>query len=61
MVCKWIYKIKYHSNDTIEQHKIRFVAKCYTPTHGIDYEKIFAPVVKMNTMRILLSVAVNNK
>jgi Reverse transcriptase (RNA-dependent DNA polymerase) len=40
-------------------YKARLVAKRFTQTHGIDYQKIIAPVVKMNTVRILLSVVTN--
>ena len=36
------------------------MAKGYTQTYGIDYQEIFAPVTKMNTVRILFSIAVNN-
>jgi Reverse transcriptase (RNA-dependent DNA polymerase) len=57
--CKWIYKIKYHSNGTIEFYKVRLVAKCYTQKYGIDNEEIFVPVDKMNTVRSLISITVN--
>jgi Reverse transcriptase (RNA-dependent DNA polymerase) len=55
-----MYKIKYYSNDTIERYKARFVAKSYTQIYGIDYHKIFAPIAKINIVRILLSFVVNN-
>jgi Reverse transcriptase (RNA-dependent DNA polymerase) len=56
-----MYKIKYHSDDTVEHYKARLITKYHTQNYEIDYEEIFAPVAKMNTVRILFSIMVNKK
>eukprot|EP00253_Pinus_taeda_P003002 PITA_03002 len=44
---RWIYKIKYVADDSVEKYKARFVAKGYVKKEGIDYEETFALVARL--------------
>ena len=56
VACKWVFTMKFRANGTLERYKTRLVAKGYAQTHGIDYHEAFAPMAKMNTIQILLSL-----
>ena len=48
--------MKYKLDGSIEQYKARLVAKGFTQSYRIDYQETFAPVTKLNTIRVLFSL-----
>lgn len=57
--CRWIYTVKYKVDGTIEHFKARLVAKGTLIHMAIDYMETIAPIAKINTVRVLLSLVVN--
>ena len=55
---RWVYKAKVKSDGTIEQQKGPYCAKEYSQKPGEDFDDIYAPVARLESLRILLCVAV---
>ncbi|XP_042972826.1 uncharacterized mitochondrial protein AtMg00820-like [Carya illinoinensis] len=56
--CKWVLKTKWLADRILEHHKARLVAKGFHQQVGIDFTKTYSPMVKLVTIRLLLSIAV---
>ena len=54
---KWVFKVKKDSNGAVLKHKARLVAKGYVQQQGIDFEEVFAPVARMESVRLLIALA----
>ncbi|GJZ86502.1 copia protein [Tanacetum coccineum] len=54
---KWIYKVKLDEYDDVLKNKARLVAKGYRQEEGIDFEESFAPVVRIEAIRIFIANA----
>lgn len=59
--CKWVYKIKHHSDKSIERYKVHLVAKGYPQIEAIDYHDTFYSTTKIVTVQCILAlVAAHN-
>jgi hypothetical protein len=54
---KWVFKVKRDAGGNVVKHKARLVAKGYAQRQGVDYEEVFAPVARLETVRLMLALA----
>ena len=54
---KWVFKVKKDSSGQLTKHKARLVVKGYAQRYGIDFTDVFAPLARMETIRVLLDLA----
>lgn len=54
---KWIFKNKVHEHGNIVRNKAGLVVQGYSQIEGIDFDETFAPIARLESIRILLFVA----
>lgn len=60
MGCEWVFKTKLKSDGILQKYKARLVANGFQQTPGLDCFDTFSPVIKPNSIRIMLSLVVHN-
>eukprot|EP00253_Pinus_taeda_P031385 PITA_31385 len=59
--CKWVYRTKYGPDGKVDKHKSRLVSKGFSRVEGIEYIETFSPIVKMNSICLVISVVASFK
>nr|GFC18764.1 retrovirus-related Pol polyprotein from transposon TNT 1-94 [Tanacetum cinerariifolium] len=54
---KWLWKNKKDEDQTVIRNKAQLVAKWYAQEEGIDFKESFAPVARLEAVRIFISYA----
>jgi hypothetical protein len=57
---KYVFKVKTNENGSISKYKVRIVAKGYSQVEGIDFNETFAPVLRPESLRFILSFSSAN-
>lgn len=58
---KWVFKIKWNPDGSIERYKARLVAQGFSQVPGHDFNETFAPVARYDILRILLRISASKK
>ena len=59
--CEVVFEKKMNTQGKIERYKTRLVAKGYKQKAGINYDEVFAPIARMETIRLLIFQAAQFK
>ncbi|GJZ02539.1 copia protein [Tanacetum coccineum] len=57
---KWVFKNKLDENGVVSRNKARLVAQGYNQQEGIDFDETYAPIARLESIRILLAYACAN-
>jgi len=58
---KWVYKTKKNAKGEVQRYKARLMAKGYKQREGIDYGEVFTPVARLETIKLMISLATQHR
>jgi hypothetical protein len=56
-----VYKIKRDENGDIVRHKARLIAKGYVQQAGVDFDEVFAPIARLESVRTMLALVAHQR
>ena len=59
--CKWLFKTKFSDDGSPMKYKEILVSMGFSQFQGIDYNDTFSPIAKMDSIRLVLSIAASNQ
>jgi hypothetical protein len=58
---KWVYKVKQNPEGKVIKYKARLVAKGFLQKQGLDYDEVFSPVARHETIRLVIALACSRR
>ena len=57
---KWVFNKKFDKDNDLTKYKARYVARGFSQIEGVDYTETFSPTARLNSVRMLMQVAVQH-
>ncbi|KAG8488362.1 hypothetical protein CXB51_016389 [Gossypium anomalum] len=58
---RWVFRAKFNADGSLNKHKAILVVKGYSQQYGVDFEETFAPVARLDTIKLLFALAAQKK
>lgn len=59
--CRWVFRRKTNANNEVERYRSRLVVRGFNQREGIDYQELFSPTARMDTIRVLLAISASKR
>ena len=57
---KWVYKVKTGADGSVQRYKARLVTQGFTQQYGTDFDETFCPVIRQESLRLLMALSVKH-